>query len=398
MKKLCGGLLWLFIFFPLLRPQESPLARQLRSGNIVGDIGIQKIPFKLFGHKIYLKIRINESRELDFVLDTGALTAVDREIARELGLEEGLALPSITKSGKASLSRRPVTFRIGGLTVEDFVPVIADLPEKGEGDPHLDGFIGADILRFFCVILDYDAGEIIVSTTPPEPYPSHRPLSMRKQIPMGFPLVDGLVNEKRKIPMMIDTGSPFLVVCPLTLVENEKIFSNSTIIKSFGTFMTWPGTTAKCNYRARAETLRIGDFVIKNLTVDFAELPGPFSLSLLGYGFLKHFVTILDFPRDKLVLVPKSGSFPEATASSGMAARKQEGRLIVRGIWPGSPADRCGIRVGDEIVRINRKNAAQLSTREIEGFLSSDISEGLEIDLAAGDGIKKVCLKIGQHL
>jgi len=366
---------------------------KLKSGHVAGDIGIHKIPFSLFGHKIYLKIRIDESRELNFVLDTGAVTAVDRKIATAIGLEEGAALPSITKSGKASLSRRPVAFRLVGLEVKDFIPVIADLPEKEEGDPDLDGFIGADLLRFFCVTLDYDAGEIVFSATAPEPRaPIHR-LPMRKQIPMGFPLVEGLVNGEKKITMMIDTGSPFPIVCPLTLIENDRAFSVVPVVKSLGTFMTWPGTTATHNYRARTETIRIGDLIFPGLTLDFAELPGPFSLSLLGYEFLKHFVTIMDFPRGELIWNSKSGGFPKAAESSGMAARKQDGRLIVRGLWPSSPADRCGIRVGDEIIRIDGRNTGTLSRREIDGYLSSDLGDGLELELTSGDGLRKVHLR-----
>lgn len=299
-------------------------------------------------------------------------------------------LPSISKSGKASLSRRPITFRCGGIKVKDFIPVITDLPTNGEGEPNLDGFIGADLLRFFCVSLDYDAGEIVFSAMPPEPHAPYYHFPMRKQIPLGFPLVDGLVNGEKTIPMMIDTGSPFMVVCPLTLIENEKIFAKSSVVKSRGTFLTWPGTTAKYNYRARAETLRIGDVNIPGITLYFAELPGSFSFSLLGYGFLKHFVTIMDFPRGELIWIPKAGGFPESAESSGMTARKQDGHLIVRGIWPRSSADHFGIQVGDEIVRINGRNARTLSTWEIDGFLSGDISNGLEVELATGTGVKKV--------
>jgi predicted aspartyl protease len=386
---------WLSIFATLayLFPQAPTLADKLKSGRLAADIGTQRIPFLLSGHKIFLRIRINESRELNFVLDTGAVTAVDRKIAGDLGLEEGAALPSITKSGKASISRRPVTFRWGGIKVEDFIPVISDLPSKGEGDPDLEGFIGADLLRFFCVSLDYDAGEIIFSTTTPKLDASHYHLPMRKQIPMGFPLIDAQINGERKISMMIDTGSPFPVVCPLNLIEKEKIFAEASVEKSRGIFITWPGTTADYNYRARAKTLRIGDLNIPGMTLYFAELPGPFSLSLLGYGFLKHFVTIMDFPRGELTWVLKTSGFLESTESSGMAAHKQDGRLIVRGIWPGSAADRCGIQVGDEIVRINGRNASTLSTREIDSFLSGDLSNGLEVELAAGAGVKKIILR-----
>jgi len=393
MKKVFLG--WLFIFASLayLYSQAPTLADKLKSGRLAADIGIQKVPFSLSGHKIYIRVRIDESRELNFVLDTAAVTAVDRKIAGELGLEEGASLPSITKSGKASISKRPVTFRWGCIKVENFIPIIADLPLKGEGDPDLEGFIGADLLRFFCVSLDYDAGEIVFSTTTPQLDAPHYRISMRKQIPMGFPFVDALINEEKKISAMIDTGSPFSVVCPLSLIEKEKIFAEASVVKSRGNFMGWPGATADYNYRARAETIRLGNLKISGLTLYFAELPGPFSLSLIGYEFLRHFVTIMDFPRSELIWVPKTSGYSESTESSGMTARIKNGRLIVLGIWPGSAADRSGVQVGDEILGIKGRKAGALSTREIDSFLSSDLADGLEVSLATSSGVKKIILQ-----
>jgi hypothetical protein len=218
MKKIVGGFLSLILFLPQVFPQDSPILNKLKSGYVDHDFGIRKIPFSLFGHKIFLKVRVNASRELNFVLDTGAVTTVDRRIAAAIGLE----------SGKASLSERPASFLLDDLEVKDFVPVIADLPKHDEGDPDLEGFIGADLLRFFCVTLDYDAEEIVLSAAPPNPRaPVHR-LPMRRQIPLGFPLIDGWVNGENKITMMIDTGSPFPLVCPITLRFGLVISSFTT--------------------------------------------------------------------------------------------------------------------------------------------------------------------------
>jgi predicted aspartyl protease len=376
-----------------LFPQEAALANKFKSGRVAGGFGFQKVPFLLSGHKIFVKVRINESRMLDFVLDTGAITSINRKIAGELGLEEGAVLPSITKSGRACLSRRPITLRLGDIKVEEFIPVIADLPALGEGEPDLDGFVGADLMSFFCVDLDYDAGEIVLSAALPELKAPFFRVPMRKHIPLGFPLVEGRLNGEKTISLMIDTGSPFVIVSPLALIENDKVFAKSSVDESRGIMMAWPGAASNKNYRTRAELFEIGDIKFLGTILYFAELPGPFSFSLLGYGFLKRFHTILDFPRGESIWIPKPGGFHESDESSGMAARKKEGHLIVRGLWPRSPADRAGIQVGDEIARIDGREARTLSSREIDVFLSEKMSNDIELELVCRGGVKKVILR-----
>src|SRR5258708_7835832 len=51
------------------------------------DSAIAKIPFKLFNNHIYLNVRVNNSKPLWFILDTGAGDIIDLKHAKALNLE-----------------------------------------------------------------------------------------------------------------------------------------------------------------------------------------------------------------------------------------------------------------------------------------------------------------------
>ena len=117
-------------------PEPSPhrvaAGRQIRrsnSGKPHSEKEVVKIPINLNGHKIYLKTKINNSRELNFILDTGAITTIDEKIAGEINLEKGTSLPSLDTSKSAYLSKSNVKISLGELYVDQFIPVIAGLPK-----------------------------------------------------------------------------------------------------------------------------------------------------------------------------------------------------------------------------------------------------------------------------
>jgi len=105
---------------------------------------------------VFLEVRVNGSRPLTFILDSGAPhTVVDSTAAVNLGLSL-LAPDHTTGAGKGSVSRlhtTPLDLAIGEvpLSVED--PWVIDLGQVG-GIRHVDGLIGADLFERYVVTLD----------------------------------------------------------------------------------------------------------------------------------------------------------------------------------------------------------------------------------------------------
>src|SRR5262249_29263330 len=105
---------------------------------------------------VFLGVRVNGSRPLTFVLDSGAPhTIVDSAAAVSLGLPL-LAPDHVTGAGRGAVTRRhaePIELRIGDapLRVED--PWVIDLGQVA-GIRHVDGLVGAELFERHVVRLD----------------------------------------------------------------------------------------------------------------------------------------------------------------------------------------------------------------------------------------------------
>src|SRR6185436_17325579 len=120
------------------------------------------IPFELVTRHVVVKVRINNSRPLSFVFDTGDKVAiVDLARAQELGLDlHGEVHVGGAGSGKLSGSLvRGATWTLPGL--EGFAqPVSLALPFDrlaSRFGHDFDGIIGSDFIKQYVVEIDYQA-------------------------------------------------------------------------------------------------------------------------------------------------------------------------------------------------------------------------------------------------
>ena len=124
-----------------------------------------KVPFELVTRHIVVKGRVNNSRPLAFLLDTGAnLAIVKLDVAKELGL----ALYGDVNAGGAGPNRqtgrmvRNANWTLAGL--EGFSqPMTLALPLVFAGPglgSDIDGIIGGAFIKAFVLELDYQAKQI----------------------------------------------------------------------------------------------------------------------------------------------------------------------------------------------------------------------------------------------
>lgn len=108
---------------------------------------------------ILKRVRIDglrASREVDMILDTGALyTAISWETAKDIGYDPAVApsrVPIITANGVIEVPKikiRAMGFR--ELYVENIEVICHDIPEIAE----IEGLVGLSFLKHFRVLLDF---------------------------------------------------------------------------------------------------------------------------------------------------------------------------------------------------------------------------------------------------
>jgi len=118
------------------------------------------IPFDLVNRHMILKVSVNNSRPLSFVLDTGDQYAIiDLELAKKLGLKLGAGI-RVGGAGSAMQSGafvKDASFAISQLpgfsqAVSMALPIRVLAPRLGQD---FDGIIGSDFIEQFVVEVDY---------------------------------------------------------------------------------------------------------------------------------------------------------------------------------------------------------------------------------------------------
>jgi predicted aspartyl protease len=345
------------------------------------------IPFELKEHLIVIKGKINGTQKhYEFLLDTGGLTFIDKEIAEELGLK--------TRGNMAKMD----TLEMGEVSIHNiFAFTTFNLePFKKYGIP-LYGIIGSNLLERFEVTLDYRNQRVIISPDKEvtrENAQSYRCKFTNHRI-NNAPMIDCTINGNVSVKAMVDTGQPYSIVFPLEYLDKLNAKDKQSLVKSKGVMIKWPDTKTIDSYLGRLDQFEQGDLKINNLMCCFAELPRLLSVPLLGRDYLSQFLITIDYPNDEILFAPyEDAQFVENMFSFGMSLSKgANNSIVVEGLWTGRPADKAGIEVGDEIVKCNSTDLTGDEIFELRQILEKESAKEVKLVVKNKKGQREISLQ-----
>jgi hypothetical protein len=353
------------------------------------------IPFELATRHIIVKARINKSRPLSFIFDTGADAAIVRlDVAKELGLAQ---TGSVTGrgAGPGSQAGQLISNANWSLIGLEHVsqPVLAALPLPVL--PHamgrdIDGIIGGQFIKLFVVELDYQRREMTLHDRETFSY-----RGAGETLPLDFDAnghpvltatvtpVDGGPLERR---FVLDTGAGSALVLHSPFVAERNLLGpHLKTIPSIGAAGTGGRTAGRLG---RVAALQIGPFRINSpITMFSQDSAGAFANPALegniGAQIASRFRLFLDYGRRRITLEP-SPTFadPFDRAFSGLAIRAEspEYRTFrVQQVLEDSPATAAGIRVDDIITAIDDTPASTLTLSAILELFEKPVSYKLTI-------------------
>jgi hypothetical protein len=345
-----------------------------------------EIPFELKEHLIVIECKINgSSTPYNFLLDTGGLTFIDRKVAKELGLKikGNMAKIDMLEMGEVSI---PNIFAFLGFNFKEF---------ERFGVP-LYGIIGSNLLERFKVTLDYWNLRMILSPAKEDTGESAHGwrLKFANHRVNNAPMIDCTINGSVSVKAMVDTGQPYSVVFPLDYLDKLNARDDTTLVKSKGVMIKWPGTKTIDAYLWRIEQFAQGSLKIKDLMCCFAELPPLLSVPLLGKDYLCQFLITIDYPNDEILFVPyEDPQFVKDLFSFGVNLSTGENNtIIVDGLWTGGPADKAGIDAGDEIVVCNGKPFNGDAIFELRQLIRDENVKEVKLVVKDKEGSRKVIL------
>ncbi len=331
------------------------------------------VPFEMLGHLIIVKGNINGSEDkYNLIVDTGGVTFIDKEVAAALELKQKGMMAKVN------------TLDLSGFRIENiFCFTTFDFQRFDALGTPLHGIIGSNLLERYTVTLDFKAHEITFSgdTTSLEQSADGLYLKFRNHPVNNAPIIDCKIGEK-SIEAMIDTGQPNTLVLPLESFEEYKNAGMNEYIKSRGLMEEWPGTTVDYNYLARLKLFKIENLELQNAVCLFGQIPRMLSMPLIGNNFLSQFTLIFNYPKDELLMIPYDDmKFKDNRYSIGLNPDlPEEGEVIIKGIWEGSPADEAKLNAGDVILSFNGQKVTQNNLIDLINLLSDDKTESITIE------------------
>lgn len=366
---------------------------------------IARIPIDVQANMVILKVTIDNSDTLQFILDTGVSSTIitDPKIAEKIGFQY-VRTVQVSGAGEGDPLEAKVsighTLRLGDVRAyqQNLVVLTEDVLELSEflGVP-IHGIFGYDLFNHFIVTIDYDAKELFLRD------PNHfRPKRIHG---MAFPLTVtqtkpyteavALATEASDLPqrvrLVIDTGAGHALLLNQKTAPSAVQLPKATIRSHLG-----HGLSGEINgHIGRLHAFRMGNIAVQNILASFPDSTafGDKFPTLeqdrqgsIGGEFLRRFRVTFHYRAGLFYLKPVRARVKEPYEHdmSGMEIRIKGADLktvIIHRVIEQSPAYLAGIRPGDEIVFVNNRRMEQMSVTELYKLLSSKEGQTIELFL-----------------
>lgn len=328
--------------------------------------GKTSLSFDLIDNRIIINVDLNGKGPFRFIFDSGAVSIVSPEVARELGLKiEGLSTGAGV--GEKRVERGATTVaevKVGDIRLmnEDFGVISFADTRYVFGANRIDGIIGYPLFKRLVVRVDYEQKRLTFTE------PSRFAYQGSGQIvPLDFdahlPLVNGELDGVTGI-FVIDTGarSSLLLYGPFVEKNNLRARYKASIEGVTG----WGIGGPVRSQIVRVSSLKLGAVEVHNLIARLSlqksgALTNSNRAALVGPDVLKQFTTTFDYSRKQLIF-EKNGNYgkPDSYDRAGMWFGQEGDHFEVIDVIAGSPASEAGIKVGDQILAVDGQRAAAL--------------------------------------
>ena len=380
-------------FFTLIEPVFSQ-----NTFEFAGKRKKEQISFKAVRGLVVVPMYINHKGPFNFILDTG----VGITIITDPHLKDSLNLKYLRKielgglGDKIELTAYTTPFlnlRIGSTEAKSCAAAILDddiLNLSNYAGMPIHGLIGYDFFKSFKVRINYNSQFLKI-------YQNSLPKLINKgnkielQIEGNKPYMNiSISNAKhQEIPlkMLVDTGSGN-PICLETYQKNTFPLPDKFVTANLGVGLS--GNIR--GYKGRINQLKIGKYLLDSVIAAFpyyedvgAKITSVNRNGSIGNTLLKKFDVLFDYQNSCMYLKGNNTlKEPFEFDMSGMeltSSGKNFDSFFVNRIERGSPADNLGIKIGDQLLRINFNSTDKLSLDEIIKLLSSRNGRNLYLEM-----------------
>lgn len=359
---------------------------------------IASIPFETVGTYVVIKLRINNSSPLDLILDSGIRNTIITELmpgdritlhfsdVKELmGLGTGSTFEAYTSNYNSLKAKK---YKIDKKTVFVLKEDIFNL-SKHTGSK-INGLVGLDFFQDYVIEINYSKKRLRVydykTFIAPKGYEKFPILVKDRKMFMNMTIQES-DSTKKNVKMLIDTGAE-LGAWFQTYKENSVTKPDNGIEASIGQGFNGE-ITGELN---RLKKVCFGSFCIHDAIVAFPDSGSIAAIvenserdGTIGCQLLSRFDTYIDYPNGHIYMKPNryfSKKFYYNIAGLEiMQILPNLPQVEVWKVWKNSPAEKAGIKVGDQILEVNDMKAFTLKINDFKNIFQTPSNKPLRIKI-----------------
>ena len=334
------------------------------SGAKAQNTPVVSVPFILNHDHIIIQLRLDDSEPLNFLFDSGAGgTLITKEVADSLRFKSTAKRKNIGVTGSHKVGViKGIKLEVGDKKLGNITLLSTDNPlEELDDGRKVHGVIGYTILSKYIVEIDYSLQQLNLFNRNSFTYDGNGqtlPIKLESNLPVTKATILMYNGVTFDGDFLVDTGArSYLIISAPSVVK----FNMAENIGNYYTVRAEIGSSQK-RTKIRYGKLQSMQFAEHN----FQDLPVALSSDnkgvlskedlngIIGNRLLKRFNVIFDYQHELIHLEPNN-HFEDSYVinSSGLNVSFNQGKPFIMNVVDRSPADRAGLRNGDEIISIN---------------------------------------------
>lgn len=379
-----------------------------------GDRHKDAISFIMVKNLIIVPIYINNKGPFNFILDTGVspMIITDPTLIDSIGLKVSRSI-KISGLGRGNeidaFVSNDISVQIGKAFIDNIPTAILKKDIFGLSNylgVKIYGLLGYYFFNSFIIEIKYSSKRLIFKNpgSPGKIKGERIPIEIIGNKPFVNINIQSPGLGDIKIKTLIDNGASHAISLERL---NEKPFpvSKDAIQANLGVGMSGPidGSIG------RLTSLKIGSFTLKNVLASYPIYDDVAAKILLkdrngnlGADVLSRFNVTFDY-EDKSIYLKKGKQFnrPFEHDMSGIEVYTQENKTLhyyISRIEPGSPAEKAGVLVDDEIVSINFVPVATYKLNEINNLFKSADGKNIILSIFRDNKLMVKVFKLKQRI